>query len=77
MYFKMQRERIATVLTALNKQCLDGDFAQWQYPSICLYCLLDWAIYRGLADLSEYSALTNFWQQHSQRVDVKDTDPRD
>lgn len=76
MFFKLQRERIDTVLATLNKQCQAGDFSDWHYPSICLYCLLDWLIFRELTSLESYPDLIKFWQNNQQREDVLQTDPR-
>lgn len=72
----LQRERIAETLTILDDKCAAGEFAQWKYPSICLYCLLDWIRFRELYDLSPYSRLVAFHQEHDKRPKARETDPR-
>lgn len=77
LYFRVQRERLAELFAELEKQVAAGDYKQWQYPAICLYCLLDWALFRGVYSLEPYPELQAFYQQHQQRQDVQETDPRD
>ena len=76
LFFKLQRQRIANVLAALEKDSAQGSFNDWHYPSICLYCLIDWAQFRELVDFSEYPHLVQFWQGNSGRAEVAATDPR-
>lgn len=72
----LQRERIAETLALLEQKVVDGEFDQWQYPAMCLYCLLDWATFRNLQDFSAYPNLIAFHQQQSSRPVVQSTDPR-
>ncbi|WP_068546116.1 glutathione S-transferase family protein [Thalassotalea crassostreae] len=76
LYFKLQRERADMVFSELDEQCRNGDFDTWHYPSISLYCLLDWAQFREQADIEKFPALVAFLQKHRQREDVIATDPR-
>ncbi|MDF2178526.1 glutathione S-transferase family protein [Aliiglaciecola sp. CAU 1673] len=76
LYFNLQRERVDTILKHLNKLVEQGDFAAWDYPSICLYSLVDWIEFRELHDLSAMPSLLAFQQRHHDRIEVTSTDPR-
>lgn len=76
MYFNLQRERVNATLTHLNELVERGDFENWNYPAICLYCLVDWVEFRTLHDLSEQTALLEFKLENSQRIETTATDPR-
>lgn len=76
MYFNLQRERVDATLTHLNGLVELGCFENWNYPSICLYCLVDWIEFRTLHDLSEQTALLKFKLDNSQRIETTATDPR-
>ena len=73
---QLQRARIAETLAVLEKKAEAGEFAQWQYPSICLYCLLDWVMFRELYDLSGFPSLLKFHGEQAARESVQSTDPR-
>ncbi|WOH37222.1 glutathione S-transferase family protein [Thalassotalea fonticola] len=77
MFFNLQRQRSEMVFAQLEKQCLAGEFDEWHYPSICLYCLIDWAHFRPLVDFAAYPTLLEFYKNNSNREEVKETDPRD
>ncbi len=72
----LQRDRIEQTLGILEQKCQDGEFSQWQYPAICLYCLLDWIEFRELYELGAYPALQAFKQASDAQPMVSDTDPR-
>lgn len=76
LFFKLQHERVAQVMPALSQAIKNGEFAQWHYPAICLFCLLDWAKYRQLYDFSEQQVFTDFYQQAMKNNGVAATDPR-
>jgi len=76
LYFNLQRERLQILFDELDKQVAAGDYQEWLYPSICLYSLLDWAMFREVYVLEQFRHLQDFYQQHSHRIDVKETDPR-
>ncbi|KGJ89352.1 glutathione S-transferase family protein [Thalassotalea sp. ND16A] len=77
MFFNLQRQRAGQVFSELEKQCAAGDFAEWHYPSICLFCLLDWVQFRNMADISAHQHLLSFYRANAKREEVIDTDPRD
>lgn len=76
MFYNLQRQRIETVLAELERQCFDGAFEHWHYPSICLYCLVDWSLFRNTADFTPYPTLLAFHQHHNAREEIQATDPR-
>ncbi|WP_018983330.1 glutathione S-transferase family protein [Salinimonas chungwhensis] len=77
MLVKNQRERIDASLRALNNQVEEGQFSGWQYPSICLYTLIDWIEFRQLHTLKDFDALKSFREDHADRIEITATDPRD
>ncbi|WP_394172577.1 glutathione S-transferase family protein [Thalassotalea litorea] len=76
LFFNLQRERLTKLFAVLEQQVEQGLYARWNYPAICLYCLVDWALFRELVDFAPYPQLIGFHQQHDSREDVKLTDPR-
>jgi len=72
----LQQERIGQTLQLLEQMVAEGQFAQWDYPAICLYTMLDWVIFRELYDFSELPQLKQFHQQHQAEARVAETDPR-
>ena len=73
---KLQKERIGQTMHALDDEAERGAFDEWHYPSIALYCLLDWAVFRGLLDLEPYAALRRFYETHRTHEHLKESDPR-
>lgn len=76
LFFNLQRERVVTLLETLNKEVKNKTFNEWNYPSICLYCLLDWLVFRELADLQHYKYLVSFLEESKKQDAVNETDPR-
>lgn len=76
LYFNLQRERIKNLLLHLEGLVSSGHFKQWNYPAICLYCLLDWIDFRELNNLDSSPSLKDFRDQHMEHEYVKKTDPR-
>ena len=76
LYFKLQKERIDESFGFLNDAAEQGEFKHWEYPAICLFCLLDWSVFRQLADVSKYGALMEFLSNNKERIDAASTDPR-
>lgn len=75
-FWNLQRERIMATMRTLNAMVEAGEFPDWNYPAICLFCLVDWMDFRNLLDFSEVASLLAFRDQHSQQPGVADTDPR-
>ena len=76
MFFNLQRERIMMTLRTLAAMVDDGQFSQWSYPAICLYCLVDWVDFRDLVDFTGVESLLSFRDHHRGDERVMHTDPR-
>lgn len=76
MFIKRQNARVKGLLSLLNDKIAAGEFNQWQYPTICLFCLLDWINFRELFDISELTAIKDFLAANQDKNGVKDSDPR-
>lgn len=76
LFFNLQHERVVGTLQVLEQQAAAGQFDDWDYLAMSLYCLLDWAEFRQLTDLKPYPALQQFLQAAQDRPGVVQTDPR-
>lgn len=76
LFFNLQYERIAALLSYLNEQCVKEAFLESSYLKISLYCLLDWILFRDLYNLQDFAALVAFHQVQSNLPGVAQTDPR-
>lgn len=70
------RERTQNTLAFLDLQCSKGSFEKWNFVSMCLYCLVDWILFRSLADLASYTHLLSFKEKNQNQAQVELTDPR-
>ncbi|ROO26017.1 glutathione S-transferase [Salinisphaera orenii MK-B5] len=75
-FHELQHERIARAMTALEDVAADGAFDAWDYPAICVYCLVDWAEMREMFDFAEHAALRGVRERHRGQPMVAETDPR-
>ncbi|RXJ71812.1 glutathione S-transferase [Veronia nyctiphanis] len=75
--FNLHRERAAVAFEHLDDAAAQGQFADWDYPAICLYCLLDWVAFRELYDWSAFANLNRFFTSNQTREPVKATEPTD
>jgi glutathione S-transferase len=76
LFFNLQYERIAALLSYLNEQCVKETFLESSYLKISLYCLLDWILFRDLYNLQDFANLVAFQQVQSNLPGVAQTDPR-
>ncbi|MGN8199305.1 glutathione S-transferase family protein [Salinisphaera sp. RV14] len=76
MIYNRHRERIRTCLDWLETAAADGAFDHWRYPAICVYCMLDWVVFRELHDMSGHRALAAVCERHGGQPGVAATDPR-
>ena len=76
LFFKLQKERVNAVLVHLNQMVADKKFASWNYPAVCLYCLIDWIEFRNLHNMQGLTDLLAFHDDNAQRIEVTATDPR-
>ncbi|HAT42952.1 MAG TPA: glutathione S-transferase [Rheinheimera sp.] len=76
LFFNLQRERVQATLAILDQKVAAGEFKAWDYVAQSLYCLVDWAAFRQLADLTPFTNLLDFVAAHAQRAEITSTDPR-
>ena len=76
LFFKLQKERVNAVLVYLNHMAGSQQFTSWNYPAICLYCLIDWIEFRNLHNMQGLTNLLAFHDDNAQRIEVTATDPR-
>ncbi|QOL25985.1 glutathione S-transferase family protein [Thalassotalea sp. LPB0316] len=76
LFFNLQNQRLASIFPVLEQAAQHGEFGSWHYPSICLFCLLDWASFRDLVKWQHFRALQAFYQKALQQPLVAQTDPR-
>lgn len=76
MFWNLQRERIMMTLRTLAAMVDDGQFEEWNYPSICLYCMVDWMEFRDLVDWTGVESLLAFRDSRKHKPWVEQTDPR-
>ena len=76
LFFNLQHERIAQSLDALETAVHQGQFSQWRYPAMALFCLVDWIAFRELVSLANYPNLQAFTAQFQQQPGVDISDPR-
>lgn len=77
LYFKLQDERVTHAFSHLNDAVEQGAFVHWEYPAICLFCLVDWTAFRQLHELNSYPSLLEFVADHKERIEASATDPRE
>jgi glutathione S-transferase len=75
MFVKLQRERTVNIMQVLDEKVKQGEFEQWNYNAISLFCLVDWVQFRQLCNTDKYEALNRFVEQHKGRPEVIETDP--
>lgn len=76
LFFNLQHDRVEATLAELDNLVAKGFFNDWHYPSICLYCLIDWVEFRQLHNLNGLDHLKSFHQRNHDRIEVTATDPR-
>lgn len=76
LYFRIQRERLEAIFAHLEKIANQGEFKNWNYLAISLYCLLDWILFRQLYDISHYSQLSQLHSNWDQLAICHQTNPR-
>lgn len=76
LFYSLQHERISRSIDALSQRAAEGAFDAWHYPSMCAYCLVDWAEMRTLFDFSGHQPLLDLRARFADRPKVAETDPR-
>lgn len=77
LYFNIQRERQTSSFEYLDKQIVQGEFADWRYPSIALLATVEWANFRNLFDFTPYPNIQRFIEDNKTQPGVLDTTPKD
>lgn len=75
MYFNIQRERQKVTFDLLEAEVEKGTFDTWNYLSISLLVLIEWAKFRDLYDFSDLPAINNFVEKNQQQRGVVETKP--
>jgi glutathione S-transferase len=75
-FFNLQHERVEKTFLALEQSVNNGEFEQWHYPAICLYCLLDWVALRQVYDFTHLVSLIEFQRVNANHVGITETAPR-
>ncbi|WP_375176940.1 glutathione S-transferase family protein [Marinobacter mobilis] len=76
LFYNLQRERVTRSLTALADAVDRGAFDNWDYPAICLFCLVDWIDFRELLTGADAPRLRAFRDHCLAQPGVAATDPR-
>lgn len=75
LYGMINWDRIDNGMKELDHMIAKGEFDQWDYASMSLYCLIEWVEFRKLKDLSEYKNLKVFMDKFKDDPIVKETKP--
>lgn len=75
-YGKANLDRIDLSSAFLDLAVSQNHFDEWNYLSISLYCLIDWANFRERYDFKNYQNLWNWYLENSNQNGIKETDPR-
>lgn len=76
LFYNLQRERIMTTLRTLAAMVDEGQFGAWNYPAMCLFCLVDWVEFRDLVDFTGIESLITLRDHYTTQAMVAETDPR-
>lgn len=77
LYYNIQRERQQISFDALEQEVAKGTFSNWNYLSISLLVLVEWAQFRNLFDFSNYPNLLGFVAESQMQKGVPDTAPKE
>lgn len=75
-YRKINFDRIDRSAEFLDQAVVSGDFKDWNYPSICLYSLIDWASFRERYAFKNLANLWGWYLDNGLHPGVEATDPR-
>jgi len=76
-YFKRHADRRERMLAYLREESIAGRFDRWDYPAISLFCLLDWAAFRGALEARELAGpMMRVMDLAKSQAQVAATDPR-
>lgn len=73
-YLQRQWSRVERIYNLINndEKLLN---TEWNFTTISLFCLLDWAEFRELADYNELDNLAKFMASHCEREELAESNP--
>jgi glutathione S-transferase len=75
LIYQLQKERLSDTFSYLEKQVKSGELKDWNYVSMCLLSLVEWAKFRNLYDFSGLDALTGWTESQQHQKGVQSTRP--
>lgn len=75
-YRKINFDRIDSSAEFLDQAVVSGAFKDWNYPSICLYSLIDWATFRERYAFKNLANLWHWYLDNGLHSGVEATNPR-
>lgn len=73
MYVGRQKDRMESILDFLSPYIKNEGLREWNFVTISIYCYLDWAIFRGILDLSSRPDCLALLEAHKNRDIVINT----
>lgn len=77
LYYNIQRERQQVSFDVLEQEVAKGTFSNWNYLSISLLVLVEWAQFRALFDFANYPNLLGFGAESQMQKGVTETAPQE
>lgn len=77
LYYNIQRERQQVSFDVLEQEVAKGTFSNWNYLSISLLVLVEWAQFRSLFDFANYPNLLGFVAESQMQKGVTATAPKE
>src|SRR5690606_33051853 len=71
LYGRINWERIDNGFKEIERLIIQGEFDQWDYASMSLYALVEWASFRGLKDFSKSTQIQIFMDKFKDDPIVK------
>jgi glutathione S-transferase len=65
------QDRLELSLPLLDKYAKET--RDWSYVEVCLFCLLDWSLFRNMLNWKPYTGLVEFWEKSKSRPAVMET----
>lgn len=75
LYFNIQRERSETTFSYFDKKLGEGALTDWNYVTISLLVLIEWAGFRDLYDFSKQKNILDFIERNQSQLGVAETSP--
>lgn len=75
VFIRNQNKRIKDTLNYFEKRIKTLEIDEDDYVQICLYCLVDWIIYRDLVEIDDLRNLNNFKDQFAKFKSAKESSP--